>query len=205
MRSAGSCSSERDLDSDIDEEDEGTDQPLSASHVGEGLAEVPAHLASLTRLQALCLHGNSICRIDHLGGLSRLRDLNLSSNCIEAVGSGLRGLVRLTSLNLSSNNLSTVEGLEGLLELRRLNLSHNYVRSLQVGSDLQLKAMLGMHCALAVVRAHFGVHHQIWLVALSRERSKHIRFKCCLAGPYCAPWQSAAVPGHAKQCPRLPA
>lgn len=112
-------------DSDVEE------GPLAASHVGEGLAEVPPHLAAALGLRSLCLHGNAIRCIEGLAGLCRLRDLNLSSNCLEAVD-GLQSLSRLTNLNLASNNLAAVRGLEGLLSLRRLTLSHNCLTSLQV-------------------------------------------------------------------------
>lgn len=129
------CSKQPELDLEEEDEEGPEEAVVAVSHVGEGLCEIPQHLGAVTNLQALCLHANSIRRIERLDVLRHLADLNLSSNCIERM-EGLQGLVQLTSLNLASNNLVAVDGLSGLQSLRRLNLSHNYIASLQVGVGL---------------------------------------------------------------------
>jgi hypothetical protein len=111
----------------------GSDDEEDVSCVAAGLVsigQVP-RLASLTGLKRLCLHGNSITRVDSLSGLCALLELNLSSNAIANIEpTSLRGLSRLTSLDLASNRLHAVQGLEGLSSLANVNLSYNYLTSI---------------------------------------------------------------------------
>lgn len=121
--------SEADLNSSCGEE-----AATALSLVGEGLAAVPPDLAAcFPALQRLCLHGNSIASVAGLGGLTALRELNLSSNSISSLPDGaFSGLPSLTSLNLASNCLASLGAgaLAGLPRLRRLALAHNGLASL---------------------------------------------------------------------------
>mmetsp|Transcript_35659 Transcript_35659/g.57701 ORF Transcript_35659/g.57701 Transcript_35659/m.57701 type:complete len:293 (-) Transcript_35659:684-1562(-) len=85
----------------------------------------------MINLTSLNLHSNRISRIDDsLNYLSRLRDLNLSSNEIEIM-EGLDALSSLRVLNLSSNKIRRVGGLAQLHCLQRLILSYNRITSLE--------------------------------------------------------------------------
>ena len=92
------------------------------------MAALPELLAG-QGLQAVCLHGNAIARVECLQHLTGLTDLNLSSNALTSLD-GLRGLSRLTKLNVASNQLRAVAGLDGLASLLCLNLSYNLITTL---------------------------------------------------------------------------
>lgn len=78
---------------------------LVYTRVGEGLTTVPSDLAHAAHLTHVNLHGNAISRLTRLHRLGHLRDLNLSSNNLTALGTGLCQCVQLRVLNLSSNQL----------------------------------------------------------------------------------------------------
>lgn len=114
--------------------------PLATRHysrVGEGLTAVPADLLHLSSLRSLCLHGNSISSLEGAGlsRLTRLTDLNLSSNALTSP-LGLAGCTALRRLDLSSNRLPGVGGLGGLVRLERLLLAHNFISDLGGLRDL---------------------------------------------------------------------
>jgi Leucine-rich repeat (LRR) protein len=74
----------------------------------------------------LSLRTCKIRRIENLGGLSNLRELNLSYNLISNI-EGLDGLRTLVDLNLSENKITHIENLTALVSLEDLNLSGNRI------------------------------------------------------------------------------
>ena len=103
----------------------------AVSRIGQGLVSC-FQVQELQRpgpIRSLCLHGNSIPRIEGLQLLTALQELNLSSNSIAGI-ENLAGLASLTSLNLASNKIQVITGLDGLSSLTHLNLSYNYITSL---------------------------------------------------------------------------
>ena len=88
-------------------------------------------------MQSLCLHANSISKLDGLRMLRDLEDLNLSSNQLCDI-EGLQTLTSLTSLNLASNRLSILDKLQPLSGLRSLNASYNTIEHLSELSALQV-------------------------------------------------------------------
>lgn len=114
---------------------------LHVSHMGAGIQSL-RHLVSGIRgrqIQTLCLHANSISKIEGLQMLPDLRELNLSSNAISEM-EGLQTLTSLTSLNLASNRISSIDKLHNLSSssLQHLNLSHNCIAHLSGLAALQV-------------------------------------------------------------------
>lgn len=114
----------------------------SVSCIGQGLTSC-LQVAQLQqpqqaqRLVSVCLHGNSITRIEGLSHLRNLQELNLSSNALATLD-GLQGLSSLMILNLASNRLAgELRGLEGLTNLVHLNLSYNGLTGLSGLAALQ--------------------------------------------------------------------
>jgi hypothetical protein len=64
--------------------------------------------------------------IDGLGSLSSLKELNLSGNNIETIGTGLDDLERLEELNLSNNKIGNFKELLNLNRLPQLKSSTFY-------------------------------------------------------------------------------
>ena len=109
------------------------------SRVGAGISSLQSLALELrgTHVQSLCLHANSISRLESLRMLQGLKDLNLSSNQLREI-EGLQTLTSLTSLNLASNRLSSLEKLRPLSGLESLNASHNTIDHLSCLSGLQV-------------------------------------------------------------------
>lgn len=131
--------------------------PTSVTRIGQGLVsclQIPELHQFAGRLQSVCLHGNSIARIEGLDKLTALRELNLSSNNISQL-ENISQLGNLTSLNLASNKLTgTLGSLAGLSSLTHLNVSYNALSSLAgigelQGPDSKLKVVNAKNNALA--------------------------------------------------------
>ena len=110
------------------------------SRIGAGLTSLSKVVSELKgqNLHTLCLHANSISRIEGLHMLRDLRDLNLSSNHISQMD-GLQTLTALTSLNLASNRLTRVDNSHHLVSLQSLNLAYNAIAHLSGLSGLQVQ------------------------------------------------------------------
>ena len=110
------------------------------SRIGAGLTSLSKVVSELKGqdLHTLCLHANSISRIEGLHMLRNLRDLNLSSNHISQMD-GLQTLTALTKLNLASNRLTRVDSLHHLVSLQSLNLAYNAITHLSGLSGLQVQ------------------------------------------------------------------
>ncbi len=119
------------------------------SRIGAGLQTLQPLALELrgTHVQSLCLHANSISRLNGLHMLDGLKDLNLSSNQLREL-EGLQTLTSLTSLNLSSNRLSTLDKLQPLSGLNSLNVSYNAIEHLRPLSALRVSIlnMGAVHC-----------------------------------------------------------
>ena len=109
------------------------------SRVGEGIQALQPLALELrgTHVRSLCLHANSVSRLDGLRMLRGLEDLNLSSNQLRDI-EGLQTLTSLTSLNLASNRLSSLDKLQPLSGLQSLTASYNSIEHLSCLSILQV-------------------------------------------------------------------
>ena len=78
-------------------DEEAEQDPERLSRIGLGLTCLSAlpELASATKLQSLCLHGNQLTSLSGLHRLSALTELNASSNALLAVGDALQALTNL--------------------------------------------------------------------------------------------------------------
>ena len=112
------------------------------SRVGAGIQSLQPLALELrgTHVQRLCLHANSISKLDGLHMLRGLEDLNLSSNQLRDI-EGLQTLTSLTSLNLASNRLSSLDKLQPLSGLHSLNASYNTIEHLSGLSPLQVTGL----------------------------------------------------------------
>ncbi|XP_022135596.1 uncharacterized protein LOC111007516 isoform X2 [Momordica charantia] len=104
-------------------------------------------LRELTRLRALDLSYNRICRIGHgLASCSSLKELYLAGNKISEV-EGLHRLLKLTILDLRSNKISTTKSLGQLAanynSLQAISLEGNPAQK-NVGDDQLKKQMQGL-------------------------------------------------------------
>jgi chromosome segregation ATPase len=114
------------------------DQPPEVSHYGSAITALDqledlregVHLQKLRVLH--CPQLTSMAGIEHL---SRLTDLNLSSNALQRI-EGLHNLGSLRVLNLSCNQIRVINGLAGLSSLEKLVLSFNKISSLKNLSQL---------------------------------------------------------------------
>lgn len=66
-------------------------------------------LEALTALEVLSLADNYISKLEGLGDLGRLRDLNLARNDLVTVGGVLGRCRELSTLNLAANKLSSIQ------------------------------------------------------------------------------------------------
>uniref|UniRef100_A0AAY4ET69 Centriolin n=1 Tax=Denticeps clupeoides TaxID=299321 RepID=A0AAY4ET69_9TELE len=78
--------------------------------------------------------------IENLDKCARLRELNLSHNCIEKVEK-LEKLHKLRELNISDNQIIKIEGLEHMTSLEVLNLSDNYIEQLPLWLPKKLRSL----------------------------------------------------------------
>ncbi|EKG01597.1 hypothetical protein TCSYLVIO_007400 [Trypanosoma cruzi] len=84
------------------------------------------YLEHMTQLSSLNVHMNAISRIECLGHLHHLTELDVSANELRAVDEdAFKGLYHLKRLNLSSNFLTVVNGFQHLPALEWLSLSFN--------------------------------------------------------------------------------
>ncbi|KAJ5952866.1 uncharacterized protein N7479_011279 [Penicillium vulpinum] len=87
-------------------------------------------ILGLNGLLNLKLSNNSITAVDFEGTeLTRLRDLDLSHNCLTSVRN-LEWLPSLTALDVSANQISRFESSASLISLRALKLSENKLEAL---------------------------------------------------------------------------
>mmetsp|Transcript_7555 Transcript_7555/g.14060 ORF Transcript_7555/g.14060 Transcript_7555/m.14060 type:complete len:874 (+) Transcript_7555:783-3404(+) len=113
-------------------------RPPEVSHYGSAITSLDQleelnDAAELVKLRVLhCPQLTSMSGLEHL---SRLTELNLSSNAIQRI-EGLHNMACLKSLNLSCNQIRVINGLAGLSSLEKLVLSHNKISSLRNLSQL---------------------------------------------------------------------
>ncbi|KAJ5990242.1 hypothetical protein N7522_010449 [Penicillium canescens] len=89
-------------------------------------------ILDLNGLLSLKLSNNSVTVVDFEGSeLTRLRDLDLSHNCLTSVRN-VDWLPSLATLDLSANQISSLESPASLISLRALKLSGNRLESLDV-------------------------------------------------------------------------
>jgi Leucine-rich repeat (LRR) protein len=118
---------------------------LTADH--NNLVDIPESLSSLVQLEDLSLFANKFSdfpfnerRFPQQTLLPSLRALDLSSNEMLSIDSGIQKLPSLTALNLSRNRLTSISALcfstirdqvtPSLAELEYLNLSHNHLQDI---------------------------------------------------------------------------
>ncbi|KAH9586561.1 Leucine-rich repeat [Trypanosoma melophagium] len=90
------------------------------------------YLEYMTQLNSLNVHMNGISRIECLGHLQHLTELDISANELRAVDEGaFKGLRQLKRLNLSSNFLTSINGFQHLPSLEWLSLSFNELTDLR--------------------------------------------------------------------------
>lgn len=86
------------------------------------------YLEHMTQLSSINVHMNAISRIESLGHLKHLTELDVSANELRAVDEdAFRGLTQLKRLNLSSNFLTTMAGLQHLPALEWISVSFNEI------------------------------------------------------------------------------
>jgi hypothetical protein len=90
-----------------------------------------AGVGALTRLTELELYDNKVEALEDLEALSELETLDMSYNRVPAIGGALRGARALRRLYLAANKISRIEGLEDCAALEVLDLGANAIRSLQ--------------------------------------------------------------------------
>lgn len=114
-------------------------ESIHISRVGRGIQSLQPLALELRdiHVRSLCLHANSISRLEGLRTLRGLEDLNLSSNQLGDI-EGLQTLTSLTSLNFASNRLSSLDKLQPLSELQSLTASYNNIEHLSCLSTLQV-------------------------------------------------------------------
>ena len=93
-------------------------------------------LASLPKLNKLCLFLGNLTDISVLSHLKGLTELNLSTNFIRDI-SILNELKKLTKLQLSGNNITDISVLNRLKELTVLSISNNIITDISVLSKLK--------------------------------------------------------------------
>lgn len=74
---------------------------------------------------------NKIEKIENLRSLSNLKRLDIQSNRLTEIGTGLSTLTNLTELYLSHNAITKIEGLETLVNLTTLDLSANRIEKIE--------------------------------------------------------------------------
>lgn len=117
---------------------EEVERPPEVSHYGSAITalsqlEELAEAYGVEKFRVLhCPQLTSMSGIEHL---TRLTDLNLSSNALQRI-EGLHNLGNLKVLNLSCNQIRVINGLAGLSSLEKLVLSYNKISSLKNLSQL---------------------------------------------------------------------
>ncbi|KPV74285.1 uncharacterized protein RHOBADRAFT_54128 [Rhodotorula graminis WP1] len=98
---------------------------LNASHCG--LTEVPACVASLSKLKALVLSHNSLTALKHVANLPDLNTIVVSNNALTALPSTLATLPSLKKISAAHNRLtsSSLPDLSPLAHLHELRLNDN--------------------------------------------------------------------------------
>jgi protein phosphatase 1 regulatory subunit 7 len=87
-------------------------------------------LETLTSMQSLWLGKNKIEEISGIGHLSKLRQLDVQSNRLAAIGAELMELTALEEVYLACNAIETVRGLPEGSPLSTVDLSNNPLKSL---------------------------------------------------------------------------
>ena len=125
------------VEEEVEEEGAAADEDAPDPHAGDGSSSPPppVDLSSLkwAFLRHLSLSDNALTFFpaDVLPYLTSLTHLDLSSNLLVSVPSGLGGLYNLVSLNLSDNMIDSVLGIyTNLGQVLYLNLAHNRLESL---------------------------------------------------------------------------
>ncbi|GAA5909422.1 hypothetical protein JCM8208_005738 [Rhodotorula glutinis] len=98
---------------------------LNASHCG--LTEVPACVASLSKLKALVLSHNSLTALKHVANLADLNTIVVSNNALTALPSSLATLPSLKKISAAHNRLTSTSlpDLSALAHLHELRLNDN--------------------------------------------------------------------------------
>lgn len=123
------------------------------------IKDLPEGFKRLSNLEVLICGGDwfdkkqsfwnrwGITKINYLGGLVKLKYLNLSNNLIAEI-QPLKGLVNLQTLFLNNNNIATAAPIEALKELKELNLSNNYIANVEFLRENAKLVFLDLHSNL---------------------------------------------------------
>ncbi|KAJ5184181.1 hypothetical protein N7492_001797 [Penicillium capsulatum] len=108
-------------------------------------------IMELNGLLSLNLSNNSVTSADFEGTeLTRLRDLDLSHNCLTSVRN-IDWLPSLTTLDLSANQIPRIESSASLISLRALRLSGNCLRSIELTNFASVSLLyLDQNCLSSV-------------------------------------------------------
>jgi len=122
---------------EMDEEGAAADEEARDPHAGDGSSSPPPSVdlssSKWAFLRHLSLSDNALTFFpaDVLPYLTSLTHLDLSSNLLVSVPSGLGGLYNLVSLNLSDNMIDSVLGIyTNLGQVLYLNIAHNRLESI---------------------------------------------------------------------------
>ncbi|KAA1092580.1 hypothetical protein PGT21_007764 [Puccinia graminis f. sp. tritici] len=133
-------------------------QHLSLAHNSLTFLSTRALLA-LKSLVSLDLSSNLLIAVPTgLGHLPRLKSLNISNNMIDSLLGIYLSLGSVTSLNLSRNRLSSLCGLERLTTLERLDVRQNQIQD--IGELSRLATLPGLTSLWASMNPFTIVHQQ---------------------------------------------
>ncbi|MBW0481250.1 hypothetical protein O181_020965 [Austropuccinia psidii MF-1] len=119
-------------------------------------------LIALTSLTSLDLSSNLLIAVPSgLDVLTRLKFLNLADNMIDSVLGIYQTLKNISTINLSRNRLSSLCGLERLNSLQRLDIHLNQIHDI---SELSRLATLPSLTALWVSQNPFCLTHTDWRI-----------------------------------------
>ncbi|XP_059491280.1 leucine-rich repeat neuronal protein 1-like [Neocloeon triangulifer] len=131
----------------------------------QNLDDVPADQIPV-ETEALSLKGNSLKELTAAPPLSsRLKELDVSSNRIKAVGRGVFGTnSSLIYLNLAKNELSTIfsDTFSGLEKLENLVLSDNRINYIEDGAFVMLNNLKGLNLDSNMI----GSLYEEWFLGL---------------------------------------
>ncbi|KAJ5993542.1 hypothetical protein N7451_009266 [Penicillium sp. IBT 35674x] len=127
-------------------------------------------ILDLNGLLSLKLSNNSLTTVDFEGAeLTRLRDLDLSHNCLTSVRN-TEWLPSLATLDVSANQITQFEASTSLISLRALKLSANRLSALDLKNFSSLSLLYADHNGLSTIT---GLEHCHNLEVLSiREQTK---------------------------------
>ncbi|KAJ5953266.1 hypothetical protein N7454_000162 [Penicillium verhagenii] len=113
----------------------------------------------LNGLLSLKLSNNSLTTVDFQGSeLTRLRDLDLSHNCLTSVRN-IEWLPSLATLDLSANQITLLEASSSLISLRALRISANRLSVLDMKNFSSLSLLYADHNGLSTISGLENCHN----------------------------------------------